>query len=632
MSAVNSQIALAVQPPPAAVGPLDQAHNAMSLQALINQTQLQKQQEQSNAVTQQQQQIELANQQQDQKDQTTLRDAFRNNNGDFDATMKEAQTSGVSPQKILALQGQRLKQQTDLASLNKDLLGNEAAKHKSVAEDAQTVLSLPADQRQAKWTELSNKHVLAGTFKPGEIAQTVPDENGLTDLRNGSKEVLDNLTAAQALKEKQEKDPQVQADAAADRFRSGAGILASSSSDPEYQSRKNFLKAQGYKPEELALYPDAFTTGETPAKLQEMALSPEEKAKLQGTGTADTNRYIAIQAAKAQKQPISSQDAAWAKGYEKNKELNTITKFNLGAQNPLIPGGGGTSGGSGGAAGGAGTGAPGSAANSGPSVDSVPPQIRGTVKQILDNRAAMPPQGRANPTNQAIRYWVNQLDPQYDETAFPAKSAVVKKYVADAGDGQIGAINTALGHLGELEEARKAAASSDFPLLQNIASRVGAAVGSDAPTTYKMILHRVGPEMTAAYVKGGGGEAERGAAEKDFDLSNGDKQVASNIAESAKLLDSKLSSKRSNWNNEFKPHRPEDDFDQRFVTPEARQTLTTLSANAPSSKRAAAAGGGAAPLASGMTRVKASDGFFHDVPTAKLDAARAIDPGLQVQK
>ena len=616
MGAVNPGIALAVNPPAQPQGPLQQAQGAMSLQALINQSKLQQQVEQQNAQKIQSDQITLQQQQQDQQDQQALREAFRASGGDWDKTMTAAQSAGVSPQKLMALQNQRLTQQTSMATLDKDLLANEAAKHAQIAQDAQAVLNLPADQRQDKWTQLANGHYLAGTFKPGEIPTAVPDENGLMDIRNQSKEVLDNLTAAQKLKEANEKDPQVQADAAAGKFRTGASILSNAKSDPEYQSRLKFLQAQGYNAQDLAQYPKTFDLATTPQQLNDMALSPEDKAKLQGTGTFDTNRYIAIQAARQQGQPVSAQDAAWAKGYEKNKELNVTTRFALSAQNPLIPGSGGAGGGGGTAAGGSG----GATAPAAPTIGQAPPQIRGTVQEILDNRAPMPPQGRANPTNQAIRYWVNAIDPQYDETNYPAKNEVVKKYVADAGSGQIGAINTALGHLSELEQARQAAANSDIPLLNSIASRLGVAIGSDARTTYTAILHRVGPEMTTAYVKGGGGEGERGANEDDFSLDKGDQQIKTNIAESAKLLNSKLASLRNNWNNEYKPHRPEDDFDQRFITPDARQAIATLAGGAPGGANytgnSHVAGGSSNGLKEGATG-KGSDGKNYIVKGGK---------------
>jgi hypothetical protein len=45
---------------------------------------------------------------------------------------------------------------------------------------------------------------------------------------------------------------------------------------------------------------------------------------------------------------------------------------------------------------------------------------------------------------------------------------------------------------------------------------------------------------------------------------------------------------------------------------------------------AAQGSGGGAGAAAGYTRIKASDGSIHDVPTGNLGAARKIDPGLQV--
>jgi hypothetical protein len=166
-------------------------------------------------------------------------------------------------------------------------------------------------------------------------------------------------------------------------------------------------------------------------------------------------------------------------------------------------------------------------------------------------------------------------------------------------------MNTALGHLGELYTAAQALNQNDIPLLHSIASKVGAAFGDDAASTYTAILHRVGPEMTSAYVKGGGGEGERGANEADFALSKGQTQIISNIAESAMLLNSKIASARNNWNNTFKPSKESDQFDNRFMTPDARSTLQTLSSKAPTNRAQAVR-----PPAATM-KVPGSDGKMH---------------------
>jgi len=47
-------------------------------------------------------------------------------------------------------------------------------------------------------------------------------------------------------------------------------------------------------------------------------------------------------------------------------------------------------------------------------------------------------------------------------------------------------------------------------------------------------------------------------------------------------------------------------------------------------QRMGGGGAGATGAATGYTRIKASDGSFHDIPTANVDAARRIDPNLQV--
>jgi hypothetical protein len=226
--------------------------------------------------------------------------------------------------------------------------------------------------------------------------------------------------------------------------------------------------------------------------------------------------------------------------------------------------------------GGAAAAAPGATA----SMKDVPGNLRDQVRQILDYRAPNPPQSRNNPVNQAMRQWIAKLDPTYDETAFPARNKILTSFTSGPESKSINAINTALGHLGELDDARQALNQNNVPLLHSLASRVGAAVGQDAPSTYQAILHRVAPEMTAAYVQGGGGEGERGANMADFDISKGASQIGANIAESAKLLRSKIGAQEQQWNTTFKPTKPADEFQNRFITPAAKATLDKLSSQA----------------------------------------------------
>lgn len=227
---------------------------------------------------------------------------------------------------------------------------------------------------------------------------------------------------------------------------------------------------------------------------------------------------------------------------------------------------------------------PGGAADNKPgasvSINSAPANLRDQIQAVLDYRSPMPPQSRSNPINAAVRQWVNKLDGTYDETSFPQRNKVLSEFVKNAADGPIGKINTALGHLGELKDAADALNQNNVPLIHSIASKFGLATGQDAPSTYKLILHRIAPEITGAYVANGGGEHERGANEEDFALEKGASQISDNIRESAKLFRSKMASQEQVWNTTFKPSQDKDKFENRFITPAAKATLEKLSPSA----------------------------------------------------
>jgi hypothetical protein len=170
---------------------------------------------------------------------------------------------------------------------------------------------------------------------------------------------------------------------------------------------------------------------------------------------------------------------------------------------------------------------------------------------------------------------VKQQYPGWSDTDYNAKNKMVQSYTSGPESRSINAISTALGHSGELGLAIDALNNGDAGLktLRGLANRLGVEVGSDAVTTFKTIVHRLAPEITAAYVQGGGGEGERMAAEKDFDPSLGGQQLRSNLGITVKLLRSKIAAQEQQWNTTYKPTRPGDAFATRFLTPGAKQTL-----------------------------------------------------------
>jgi len=166
------------------------------------------------------------------------------------------------------------------------------------------------------------------------------------------------------------------------------------------------------------------------------------------------------------------------------------------------------------------------------------PEDNASVAQgIADYRLAPPSLARG--ANKAVMAKVLELNPSYDGTFFPTAQKTQNAFTSGTPAKSVNAINTALSHLGTLSEASEALRNNDIKVLNRIANTFGEQVGKDPVTTYKTIVHRVGPELVTAYVGAGGGQGERALAEKDFDPANGPDQLKSNIAISAKLLESK---------------------------------------------------------------------------------------------
>lgn len=156
--------------------------------------------------------------------------------------------------------------------------------------------------------------------------------------------------------------------------------------------------------------------------------------------------------------------------------------------------------------------------------------------------------GRYAGANQELMRRVLKANPEYDAKKYDTFQKTENAFTSGREAKNLNSLNTALGHLGTLNEASDALSSGNVVLLNRLANAVGVQTGKDAVTTYNTIVHRVGPELVSAYVAGGGGQGERGMSEKDFDPARGDKQLKSSISISAKLLGSKIAASQQQYN------------------------------------------------------------------------------------
>ena len=553
MSTLNTAIPLMVQQQHPFENPLDQYARVLAIKNQATQSQLQQQAIASNdlAMKQQQQQFD------DQQTLRTLAPQFANKDGkgfDLEGLASAAEGKGVSP----ALTNQLRTQ------------------HYAQVEAAAKAGSAQLDEQ--------NKHL-------DKRYQIIEGIKGIDDPAKREDAYQQGLNALSM---------------------DGQDVSHLPKNAPDNKTLESFEAQLGMHKQILA---DAKTLAETNEKTasaaeKEWQKFPElgvmvntrtgEQKQVAGTGATMTpgmmeSKYVNIQAKKSSGQPLSADEANFVKGYEKYQAIKPSIANYFQQGGPLAPGNAPTPAGAAPASGApltpeqtatkAQTAPGGWVGPKGETLASVPAAIRGEVQQVLEYRRPDPSITARGAVAQPINAWVSMLDPHHNEgITFQQRNKTLSDFQKDAAGGELGAVNTALGHLGELHTAAQALQGGDIPLLHSIANKLGVATGGDAATTYQGILHRVGPEMTKAYLKSGGTEGERGANEADFDISKGQKQILSNIAESAQLLNSKLASKKQAWESGYAPYRDQDSFENRFLTPDAKNTLKTLSSEAPTNR------------------------------------------------
>lgn len=133
---------------------------------------------------------------------------------------------------------------------------------------------------------------------------------------------------------------------------------------------------------------------------------------------------------------------------------------------------------------------------------------------------------------------VRKLNPQFQASNFNTFQSTERAFTSGEPANKVRALNTMMGHLSTLDQAATLLDNGNLPALNKIANFWGVQSGKDPVTTFNAIVHRIGPEVTNAYIASGGTSAERGTNEQDFNANLGAKQIKSNIGVAAQLAGS----------------------------------------------------------------------------------------------
>jgi len=208
---------------------------------------------------------------------------------------------------------------------------------------------------------------------------------------------------------------------------------------------------------------------------------------------------------------------------------------------------------------------------------------------------------------QAILSEVKGIKPDYNSGDFALEQGVKKEFTSGDAAKNLTAFNTAIEHANQLSTATDALDNGNIRALNQIGNTLGYQFGSDKTTNFNVIKNALSGEISKVFKGGGATDAEIEAVQQPFSTANSPAQLKGAIKTAIALMNSKR---------------------------EALQQQYASGVQAKPNFGGGAQGGGqtqgGAPSTSGMTRIKASDGRLHDIPSGALDQAKKIDPGLQV--
>jgi hypothetical protein len=495
----------------------------------LQQGQMQLQQQQIQAATQENQmrqlQLQDSMKMRDLMPQFVTRDENNKVTGyDWSGFQNAAMSAGVSPGTISALGKSQAEYQLSLQNLTAKERENQQALNKFGFDSLESVRGeKDPTQRQLKYQQAITQAAKMGA-DTRNYPQQAPDDNGLDVLEAGlgmHAQALANAKTTTETFEAQQKGQQAQA-----------------------ETQKINAELAGY------------------------------------SGPLADARYRQVLANLAARKSVSDDDLTFAKGYELSKRETTTSADTLGVTSTNTRGPAGLAALRGGRPTG-GT-APGAFAAQSALTGGTPQGTPSAAAGLKNSLVDMVGQYKLNPTvlqrmivkHPDVIAAVQQKYPDWDQTSYNAKNKLLDSYTSGPESKSINAISTALGHAGELGDAIEALHNGNVPILNGIANRLGVAFGETPVTTFNTIVHRLAPEIAAAYIQGGGGEGERGTNAKDFSSSLGDEQLRSNLAITVKLLRSKIAAQEQQWNNTYQPSRPQDQFSTRFLTPLAQRTLS----------------------------------------------------------
>lgn len=192
------------------------------------------------------------------------------------------------------------------------------------------------------------------------------------------------------------------------------------------------------------------------------------------------------------------------------------------------------------------------------------------IAQMIAAGVMPMPVGRAllTPMGSYIAQKVKQLNPDFSGATYPTTAAALKAFSSGAESKKVRSLNTAIAHMDSLDELAKALQNNDTQAFNRVANYLSKETGGKAVTNFNAAKQLVADEVTSAVVQGGGGQAEREEAARNFASANSPEQLLGVTQVYRDLLGGQLGS----LSKQYEQGTGRKDFN-RYLTPRTIKAL-----------------------------------------------------------
>lgn len=193
--------------------------------------------------------------------------------------------------------------------------------------------------------------------------------------------------------------------------------------------------------------------------------------------------------------------------------------------------------------------APGGAPNKALTLDDVPANIRAQVRQVLEYQGPNPLSSRLNPTNQAIRYWVANIDPSYNEGEYANRNKLSASFKGGKDADSNKSLNMVIGHIGTLADAAEKLDNTDFAKYNTFGNWLSRQTGDPKTAPFRIARRGVASELSTALKGGVASEAEVKGWLDEIDAADSPAALRTELATVGDLLQSRLEQQEKKYSD-----------------------------------------------------------------------------------